>query len=273
MLIYIIGMMFKMLYALFCSLFFFFVFSVNGQEVDNQILCCEYRLVYVKDSSRMNEHSEDLMILELGKTSSKFYSYYTFLHDSLKNVDVKAGVPSMEILANRAKYGRVRSTYTVYNNYPNGKVTVVDKIGLDYYCYVEKLVIPNWIVVSEYDTVCNYRCQKALCTFKGRNYVAWFTNKIPISAGPWQFSGLPGLIMKIEDSRNQYEFVCVGLKQTRGSIIYSKKERFLVTKEEFVRTIRRYYSDPYGFLESTSGAKVSGGNRSARPYNPIDLTQ
>lgn len=246
--------------------------NVFCQKIDNQVLRCQYKLTCVHDSSNAQKKSEDLMILELGKNCSKFYSYYTFLCDSLKNVDVKAGVPAMEILGKRAKYGQIRSTYTIYKNYPDNKITVVDKIGLDYYSFVEVLSPPKWVVKPVYDTILSYRCQKAVCNFKGRNYVAWFAKDIPATGGPWAFSGLPGLIMKIGDTRNHYLFQCVGILKSNNPIFYDKKEVFMVSEIEFFKTLRRCYDDPYGFLEGTNAVKISGGDRSARPYNPIDLS-
>lgn len=253
-------------------LFTLLTFSTFGQEIDKQTLRCQYKLTYVKDSTNPTKLSEDLMILELGKKSSKFYSYYTFFADSLMAEDTKAGVPEMEMFANRAKYGTPRATYTVYNNYPDNKITVVDKIGIDYYSFEELVTTPRWVLKPEFDTILSYRCQKAVCIFMGRSYVAWFAKGIPVNGGPWKFSGLPGLILKIKDTRNHYLFQCVGLKSTTASITFDKREVFNVSKGEYDKTIRRYYSDPFGFLESSRGVTISG-DRPSKPYNPIDLTR
>lgn len=244
----------------------------TSQELDKQVLRCQYKLSYVKDTTQPNKISEDLMILEQGKNCSKFYSYYTFRHDSLVDADTKAGVPDMVMFTNRAKYGIIRSTYTVYNNYPSGNVTVVDMIGTGYYCYKEPVIVPQWQVKSEYDNILTYRCQKATCTFKGRHYEAWFTTAIPVNGGPWEFSGLPGLILSIKDTRNQYSFQCVGITLSNSPIVFDQREMFNVSKKEYDKTIRRYFSDPIGFLESSTGATIEGGRRTSDPYNPIDLS-
>lgn len=261
-------------FVLLSSLFVFFATAVSGQRIDTQTLRCQYKLTYAKDIMNMEKLSEDLMILELGKKCSKFYSYYTYLYDSLVDADTKAGVPEMEMYANRAKYGKQRSMYTVYRNYPEESVSVVDMIGTDYYCFKEPLTLPKWKVKAEYETILSYSCQKAVCDLKGRRYEAWFAKGIPVNGGPWQFSGLPGLIMKIRDTRNHYLFQCVGLKSTTAPIVFDNKEMFNVSKKEYDQTIRRYYSDMLSFLELTTGATIkSSQRRTSRPYNPIDLTQ
>ena len=43
--------------------------SVIGQEIDTQTLRCQYKLIYVKDSTNMGKTSEDLMtkVSHIGK--------------------------------------------------------------------------------------------------------------------------------------------------------------------------------------------------------------
>jgi GLPGLI family protein len=43
----------------------------------------------------------------------------------------------------------------------------------------------------------NYKCYKAITNFRGRNYVAFFSEDIPIPFGPFKFKGLPGLILEM----------------------------------------------------------------------------
>ncbi len=58
----------------------------------------------------------------------------------------------------------------------------------------------------------NYLCNKATLKFRGRNYIAWYTTKIPISFGPWKFTGLPGLILEIYDTTNTYKWTATKIK-------------------------------------------------------------
>ena len=50
-------------------------------------------------------------------------------------------------------------------------------------------------------------CQKASTTYRGRDYVVWFTPEIPVSHGPWKLRGLPGLIIEASDLTGKYEFI------------------------------------------------------------------
>ncbi|AWG24317.1 hypothetical protein FK004_03285 [Flavobacterium kingsejongi] len=65
----------------------------------------------------------------------------------------------------------------------------------------------HWTISEEETRLINqYRCNKALLTFRGRKYTAWFTTDIPMAFGPWKFHGLPGLILEIYDEDNRYHW-------------------------------------------------------------------
>ncbi|MBC8986350.1 GLPGLI family protein [Pedobacter sp. N36a] len=81
----------------------------------------------------------------------------------------------------------------------------------------------------------SYLCQKASLSFRGRDYIAWFTTDVPVNDGPWKFSGLPGLIVKIEDTKALFSFQLVGLKQLSMPqlIQLDEKSSLKCTRAEF----------------------------------------
>lgn len=131
-------------------------------------------------------------------------------------------------------------------------------------------------------TILDYKCHKALTSFRGRDYVAWFTLDIPISNGPWKFGGLPGLILQVSDSKKHYVWEIIGIKDMdKKSYIkeynykYSKEDRLKLMKVE-----RRYYADFASFLTNKGievikmeddGTSKTVTTSTARPYNPIEL--
>jgi len=64
----------------------------------------------------------------------------------------------------------------------------------------------KWQLHKDTKTINNYKCRKATADFRGRSYIAWYTQDIPMSIGPWKFQGLPGFIIKIEDSKKEVGF-------------------------------------------------------------------
>lgn len=91
----------------------------------------------------------------------------------------------------------------VYFDKTNDSIFVKEKMINDYVITKEKLPQMNWKISIESKIIQQYTCMKATCDFRGRSYIAWFTNEIPISEGPWKFKGLPGLILEMEDTKQQ----------------------------------------------------------------------
>lgn len=90
----------------------------------------------------------------------------------------------------------------------------------------------------------------AIAKFKGRTWIAWYTEDIPIDNGPWKLSGLPGLILKAHDSENDYGFTAVGLTTDKGSTpIYYKGKTFEpIDRKSLTSIYKKYYADPIGYL-------------------------
>lgn len=78
-----------------------------------------------------------------------------------------------------------------------------------YQGYVSSESIPQleWELSFETRRIGSFTCQMATTEFRGRNYTAWFTTDIPISDGPWKFSGLPGMILEVSSNDGQYAFL------------------------------------------------------------------
>lgn len=70
-----------------------------------------------------------------------------------------------------------------------------------YYVLTENIPEIEWQIKSDYKTVNGLNCQKAEGYFRGRNYLVWFTEDIPVNLGPWKLNGLPGLIIEAEDDK------------------------------------------------------------------------
>lgn len=68
---------------------------------------------------------------------------------------------------------------------------------------VDSIAIWKWEIMDETETILGYTCKKATTKYYGRDVIAWFTDEIPVSDGPFHYSGLPGLILKIQTRSNE----------------------------------------------------------------------
>jgi GLPGLI family protein len=272
---------------LFCPIFLFCIVQSNAQVVeDKAYMVCKYATTTVRDTlnrqkiaNRLNIVDE-VVVLEIGKVSSYFYSinhqnYEKNTADFRKNhlgEKISPGDAMNAIMT-------MGTPLKIHKNYNTNKTTTIDKIARDYYTFEVETPTFNWAIHADTMKILNQICQKATCQFKGRSYEAWFAQEINVSEGPWKFNGLPGLILKIKDSRNDYVFEAIEIKKVDSEIVAGNSIAQKVSKEKFLSIYKYYLIDPMmgvnikdinpnmpkEFYEKLGKAKL--------PYNPIELTE
>lgn len=260
--------------------------TFKSDSIDQARLVVQYELAYVNDSTnekQLQEPLKETLMLEIGHKVSKCYSYTIYLRDSILTEDYKMGASQETINQHAQAYSNGNITYQIYKNYPFGKVTTTDRLATTNILCEENNERPEWVLHPDTMTVLSYPCQKATCQFKGRNYTAWYTMEIPISEGPWKLYGLPGLIIKAEDSSKHFSFTCTGLEQCRNvkSILIHTHGREKLSRKELDKMYERYYGDPIGFMSANNpNVKLNitdeHGNpikKYSYPYNPIELNK
>lgn len=85
-------------------------------------------------------------------------------------------------------------------------------IGENKYRISEKIYPFIWETINETKKIGKFNCKKAVVFFRGRNYIAWYSQEIPVSFGPWKFSGLPGLIVEIYDQDRKFSWSLKSIK-------------------------------------------------------------
>lgn len=141
----------------------------------------------------------------------------------------------------------------------------------------------NWEIGDETKDYLGYNCRKATCHYRGRDYIAWYSEELPIPYGPFVFHGLPGLIVELSDSNKEYNFSLIGIEKPSEPIsltLSNGKTIDRITREEF-RKLKEYYNSNVAasFLDGKIHATVTEEQRRQmekdfnypRPYNPIEL--
>jgi GLPGLI family protein len=139
--------------------------------------------------------------------------------------------------------------------YPNMEKEIInDFTGSEFYQYTENIKF-NWKVLNEKEKIGEYNTQKATTEFGGRQWTAWFSTEIPFQDGPYKFYGLPGLIVKIEDTGKNYSWVLQGNKKIENydEVFYTRRmienqglsfTPIITTKEKFEKARESYQSNP-----------------------------
>lgn len=92
-----------------------------------------------------------------------------------------------------------------YKNYQKDSLFYNDYITNKKLVIRENLQLFNWELVPNQDkTILNYNCKKAVSSFRGRKYEAYYTDEIAPYGGPWKFDGLPGLILAVKSTDNYF---------------------------------------------------------------------
>lgn len=260
---------------------------------DQLVLVCTYNCEYRIDSLSSKKRIET-MKLEIGHTLSRFESSNARRLDSLIKEAVnntfqqKQASQPTPIQFNSG--GMATSMYSthfrqlIYKLPAQQKIVTYERIGTVKYVYVESQSVLNWHITSAQADINGYHCQQALTHFAGRTWEAWFTKEIPVTDGPYKFCGLPGLIVKVQDTRNWYTFNLVYLTKTKNSVsialptapaIETNKKAFIAGKDSYERTIAERLANQGVFGNQTpqelKELKNKTQARLAAQNNPIEL--
>lgn len=254
--------------------------SAKAQKVDmTPLASIDMEVSYEMDQlcSPPNEHNTEgwreksTLMLEIGKGMA--HSYVVDEHQGLMDQF------AMKRDKNRWKVKVVNMHALLgetFMRYPDaGKLTqIVNLDAAGVYQYVEPIPQLKWKILSKSKTILGYTCQCATVTFRGRDYEAWFTADIPLSYGPWKFQGLPGLILEVSDSKNEYRFTANGIQHVKG-------EKNIMMFDEEMRSIKRsraqkmeamLHKDPGAYAADYGiSIRMEGGMEHwAQPYYPIE---
>lgn len=246
--------------------------QVSQTTLDTATLEVSYRMQWLQIPDR--KPKEDVMLLQCGRRLSKFYSLKTHRVDSLIRV-----TPKEQALANIQNF-KAGEQYTVFQNHPEGKLTYTEKISTDNLLYTEPQPEIAWKLQPETREIIGYTCCRATCTFRGRNYEAWYAEEIPLSIGPWKFRGLPGLIMAVNDDEGIISFEATGIRRAENPVTIAERNYLKTSRKKFLSTDRKFKTDPIGYMAVNSNIKIVVKNADGTPcegaalmqqYNPMEL--
>ncbi len=222
----------------------------------------------------------DLGWLQIGKKYIKYASYFMAQSDSLykeKIAKLPRNSQTVPMQRNGGKFPYYWSEYQYDELYiKDGKLTEYAimplHLGREVCKYTENYPIQQWTLCNETKTILSYKCQKATCRWRGRDYEAWFTTEIPVRSGPWKFGGLPGLIVKIQDSKKEYTFECVKVEQTKRQIIQYDFSPFReVNRENMLKLQKKINVNFWKVIGATTDINGNTIHRQDYEYSPMEL--
>lgn len=218
------------------------------------IECIYVHYTFDKDIDQISEANE---MLQVGEKYIRFDHYGNYLTDSI------LGAMNTDTLTLRAYYDILRNTKSpgfhksMIIDRANNELTY-GRYMLEDFIYSEKCPDIKWQKSNEETVILGYKCKKATCEFRGRSWTAWYAPSIKVGFGPWKLRGLPGLILKAEDSTEQHYYEAVAIRVKPSSIyrwhrfdsaIKLSREKFLETETDHELNSGKgfwdaYYEDP-----------------------------
>lgn len=241
---------------IFLTLFFSALFYAQTEKNDALIADFTYLLKGKISKSKTDYVHEELFSLQVVKDRAFFISEKGIKFDSIFESEFqKAAINNPTNIDFRGKsFPRSVFPYTIIQS--NQNVQYFENIGMTLLSYKEP-TMNEWKLIDESETIKSFHCKKAEINYKGRNWVAWYSTDIPLSYGPYKFTGLPGLIIKISDLSGDYDFELVksvSNDKLKDKVVSIKKSRYENAKEttpnELQKVKKNFTENLIGSLQS-----------------------
>jgi GLPGLI family protein len=238
-----------------------------------------YDYKYIPNSKEKENVLTDQMVLDITDKGSTYRSLQKIEMDSLMQIKIQEitknldrGMSSINFSGNnKANKGMV--SYKVTKEYPDYTVYLHERAGSDSYKILdEKKQV--WKISPETQKIGSYNAQKATTQFGGRDWVAWFATDLPFPDGPYKFHGLPGLIVKLEDTTGSHIITLVGNKKINsinneegnvkkvGDVMVSLGTKEITIDEaKFKKAWKNYLADPAKNIRNNFGVTSSFGGQ------------
>ena len=233
----------------------FLVTLANAQSANRFF----YELTF-KPKKGIDSLQKAVMILDVTDKKSLYRDYLTVSQDSVLKIEVekmqKAGV--FKDLSK--SFQMPKFAYKITKEYPTMKVNFSERMLNSVFGYNEEPKF-NWKISNDKQKIGKYEAQKATTEFGGRKWTAWFTESIPFPDGPYKFSGLPGLIVKIEDAEKNFSWVLTANKPLKEfeELSYSEKlsaqfgarnDVTIINRDKFESSFEEYKKDPFASIRA-----------------------
>lgn len=213
-----------------------------------------YQVTMKLDSTNRNEIKTETANLDISPEKSIFYGEKRLQRDSLFRRASETNTFNFD----RSQMQNLRSNidFVVEKDTKTGNKNFKSRIARDNYLYTEDRTM-DWKILPETAKIGDYKTQKAETNFAGRTWFAWFTTDIPIQDGPYKFSGLPGLIVKVEDSQGDFSFDLKEAKKIDAIATFEDRGSTITLKrKDFEKQLLKFKQDP-----SSAMTPNRGGNR------------
>lgn len=256
----------------------FFVCIIGyAQEQFNYNSIAEYRFIKQTDSTdKTSKKRMENFSLYMGDNASFFVS------NNRINLDTLLQNANFSDIAMLKTLPKASSNKRILKKEDAQKLSIYNEFYDKTYHYNDAVAL-KWKILNVHDSLNRMKLRKAETQFRGRKYIAWYTNEIPASAGPYKFSGLPGLIVKLYDTKYEIEYSMISFrhfKKNKTLTLAYEQNGPSVSKNEYKATEESFYSNPIPYMEEQGAffseetkriIKQKFKSKKKQNSNPIEL--
>ncbi len=249
-------------------------FNYEYSAIEPTELIVTYKQNYLRDTTNPDFIRNADMLLFLGKSKSLFISKENYIADTIMRHITNDEEFRAFLLDPNKPFPQF--SYRIFKNFPEGQLTFIEHTLDGTFKFEEDLNLFDWQICGDTATISGYKAQKATCNFGGRSWIAWFSPEIPYNDGPYKFNGLPGLVVKVHDTRNHYVFELLFIRIPEKGIMIDMKEKDYVetTKQGFFRAKDAFRDDIISRVKEAglpSKTQQTAARNMAERNNPIEL--
>ena len=218
------------------------------KPIDSTRLAISYDYTFCVDSDSTGKKLKDVYRLQIGNNVNRYYSEYSQRVDSIAfNYILSLKQEFIDQLTPDWTPSRLQRTLyswipegvcPLYNDVYTFNTVAERKVSSRFqyveYQYTEPLDVLDWEMLPGNENILGFECNRAKATFRGRTWVVCFTFDIPYPAGPWKLGGLPGLILKAEDTQGLFKWEACGITQGENDPIFEFVDSYSTDKRIYV---------------------------------------
>ena len=237
------GLTYRVTKKIYPILFLLLSLHYLSQQKDN------YRIYYELNykSSVINPNlNKELFVLDYNtKTKESIFYNQSYVYNDSINTNLKELMANVSIDINTDIYKKMYLKDIIYHDNKSKQSTFSIYTSVDGDNFQYQTEAPQvWKIYNSSYQINNYECRKATTYFGGRKWIAYFTESIPFNVGPYKFSELPGLIVKIFDTENNFEFNIAGIKKIQDFNPLKLSKYINISEKSFYKVYYNFLLDP-----------------------------
>lgn len=236
----------------------------------------------IGDDSKMSDQQKEQLKARFQKMNQKTYILEFDKYASTYKEDVKLAAPKPQVGNQRVmvmSFGGSSGGSVYYKNIKENRFVNQTDIMSKRFLVKDELPKQEWEMSTEKKNIGNYTCYKATFSREVENIkmsivngeskevtekktvttTAWYTPQIPVSNGPRNYQGLPGLILEVNDGTTTYVCTEIVLNPENKIVITEPTKGKKVNQEEYQKISREKSKEMMERFKSRNGVDLGNG--------------